>query len=256
MSGLLDYVPGNTFLHRLHPLSKLIFSFGLCLACFLTQNHWLVLGVIVCSLLQAALAGMLKPALAVLRALSKLSLLLFLAQVFFVRQGQIVLSLPLDIYITDQGLSFSCLFVLRLIAVTLPLFIMLSITRMSDLTNALTRLGLPYKYAFALTTAMRFIPLFGKEMSEIMEAQTARGVEFDSKNFCKKLKLILPLCLPLLLSSVRRIENSAIAAELRGFNVRKKDSGYKRYVLGRGDAAVLGALVLILAAVGLEHFYG
>jgi energy-coupling factor transport system permease protein len=251
MSGLLDYVPGNTFLHRLHPLSKLIFSFGLCLSCFLSQNHWLAAGVIACSLLQAALAGMLKPALSVLSALSKLSLLLFLAQVFFVRQGRIVLSLPLDIYITDQGLSFSCLFVLRLIAVTLPLFIMLSLTRMSDLANALTRLGISYKYAFALTAAMRFIPLFAKEMSEIMEAQTARGVEFDSKNFCKKLKLILPLCLPLLLSSVRRIESGAIAAELRGFNLRKRNSGYKRYPWGWGDAAVLGALILILAAAWL-----
>jgi energy-coupling factor transport system permease protein len=129
---------------------------------------------------------------------------------------------------------------------------MLSVTRMSDISNVLNRrLRIPYKYTFALTTAIRFIPLFAGEMEAIMEAQIARGVDFDTKNFFKKVRLLLPLCVPLLVSSVRRIEEGAISAELRGFNFRTPASGYKRYPPGWGDYAALLALAAIIAGAAL-----
>jgi energy-coupling factor transport system permease protein len=251
MKGFLDYVPGDSALHGLNPLTKLVVAFGLCTSCFLTQSHLLVIGVIALNLLQAASAGVLDRSVRMLTALVKLSVVLFIAQILFVRQGTVLLRLPLGIYVTDVGLSFSSLFVLRLIAATMPLAMMLSVTRMSDISNALVRtLNMPYKYTFVLTTAMRFIPLFADEMSEIMEAQIARGVEFDTKNFIKKIGLILPLCVPLLISSVRKIEGGAISAELRGFNLRTRTSGYKRYPFGAKDAAALAicALVITVAA--------
>lgn len=249
MKSFLDYVPGDSALHRLNPLTKLALAFGLCTSCFLTRNHALVVGVMLLNLFQAAIAGVLDRSLKMLSALVKLSVVLFLAQLFFVREGKILLALPFGLYITDAGLSFSLLFVLRLVAATMPLAMMLSITRMSDISNALVRgTGIPYKYAFVLTTAIRLIPLFADEMAEIMEAQIARGVEFDTKNFFKKLRLILPLCVPLLISSVRKIEDGAISAELRGFNLRNRNSGYKRYPFGVGDAAVLALCALVMAA--------
>jgi energy-coupling factor transport system permease protein len=108
-------------------------------------------------------------------------------------------------------------------------------------------LRVPYKYAFVLTTAMRFIPLFSEEMAAIVEAQTARGVEFDTKNFVKKIRLLMPLCVPLLISSVRRIEVGAISAELRGFNLRNRASGYKRYAFGVSDALSIAACCAVVA---------
>jgi energy-coupling factor transport system permease protein len=131
----------------------------------------------------------------------------------------------------------------------MPLTLMLSVTRMSDISNVLNRYpGIPYKYTFALTTAIRFIPLFSSEMEGIMEAQIARGVEFDTKNFFKKIRLILPLCVPLLISTVRKIEGGAISAELRGFNFRTRASGYKRYPFSAADAAFLLLCVLVITA--------
>jgi energy-coupling factor transport system permease protein len=125
---------------------------------------------------------------------------------------------------------------------------LLSVTPMSDIANALTKyLGIPYKYTFVLTTAIRFIPLFSEEMAGIMEAQISRGVEFDTRNFFKKLRLLLPLCVPLLISSVRKIEGGAISAELRGFNLRGRTSAYKRYPLSRKDAGVLALCLLVIA---------
>ena len=128
----------------------------------------------------------------------------------------------------------------------------LAVTRISDLANALVQvLHLPYKYAFTLTTAIRFIPQFLEEMGGIMEAQTARGVEFDTKNAFRKLGLMLPLCAPLLISSVRRSEATAVAAEVRGFRLRTRASGYKQYPFAPADLAVLLFSVLLIAGAVL-----
>lgn len=249
MTGLLDYLPGNSLLHRLNPLTKLILSFILCLSCFLTDRHLFVLGIIMANLGLAGLAGFIGRSLKILRSLIKLSLVLFVVQIFFIRQGRAILTLPFNLIITGRGLLFSLLFVLRLIAVTMPLGFLLSVTRMSDIANVLTRyLGIPYKYTFVLTTAIRFIPLFADEMTGIMEAQIARGVEFDTGNFFKKIRLLLPLCVPLLISSVRKIEGGAISAELRGFNLRGRNSGYKQYRFGPWDAVFLALSLLLIPA--------
>lgn len=249
MKGFLGYAEGNSVLHRLNPMTKLILAFGLCTSCFLTQNHAVVAVIALFNLCLGALAGISRRSFRMFVSLLKLSAILFLIQVFFVGQGNILLTLPFGLRVTDAGVSFSAILALRFMAATMPLSLMLSITRMSDISNVLVRyLRIPYKYAFVLTTAIRFIPLFAEEMTGIMEAQTARGVRFDAKNFFGKVRLLLPLCVPLLISSVRRIEVSAISAELRGFNLRNRSSGYKRYSFGARDAAALFVCLAIIAA--------
>lgn len=251
MGGFLDYSPGDSFLHRLNPLSKLFLSLMLCVSCFATDSPIFCLMIILLNIAMAAVAGILSRALSMLRTLVKFCTFLFLIQIFFIREGTILLSLPFNVYVTDKGFMFSLMMALRLIGATLPLALMLSITKMNDLSNVLVgTVGIPYKYAFSLTTAIRFIPVFTAEMAGIMEAQTARGVAFDTKNILKKIGLIFPLCVPLLITSVRKIEGAAISAELRGFNCRKRESGYKNYPFKAADIAVsLFGLSLILLGV-------
>ncbi len=86
------------------------------------------------------------------------------------------------------------------------------------------------------------------EMSGIMAAQTARGVEFDTGGFFKKMRLILPLCVPLLIISVRKIDGSAVSAEVRGFNLRTRDSGYKTYPIRTPDVLTMTFCAAIVAA--------
>ena len=108
-------------------------------------------------------------------------------------------------------------------------------------------LHVPYTYAFTFTTALRFVPVFTQEMNAIMEAQTARGVEFDTKNPFKKMTLMLPVCIPLLVTSVGKTDAIALAAEQRGFYLRTRESSYKRYPLRALDAAALACCVAIVA---------
>ena len=132
---------------------------------------------------------------------------------------------------------------------TLPLSVLISVTNLNDLSNTLVMvLHIPYKYAFTFTSAIRFIPVFSSEMSGIIESQKARGVDFEIKNPFKKFGMILPLCFPLLISSVRKIESTATAAELRGFYLRTSKSCTKSYPVKARDVIFIlisGALLAL-----------
>lgn len=250
MKGFLDYKPGDTVLHRLDPLTKLFLSICICASCFLAESPAFLAFLIGCDLLLGALGGVFGRAAGMLKGLLKLSAFLFVLQVLFVRSGNPLLSLP-PLVITDSGVLVGLRLVLRLIGATMPLALLLSVTQMSDLSGVLVqRLHVPYKYAFTLTTAIRFIPVFANSLSAIMEAQTARGVAFDTKNPFKKFGLILPLCMPLLISSVGRIHDTASAAEMRGFTLRTRESQSRRYTFGINDLfAALIAAALVAAGI-------
>ena len=133
-------------------------------------------------------------------------------------------------------------------AAAIPLFLVFYVTKMNDITNAVVKvLHVPYKYAFTFTSTIHFIPLFMNDMKGIMEAQTARGVEFDAGGIVRKVRLMVPLCVPLLVSSVRKTNSAAIAAEVRGFNLRGVASGYKEYPFAGYDVAVMAVAVALVA---------
>lgn len=251
MKGFLEYKSGNSIFHKMNPLTKLALSVVLCVMCIVSSNIFFVLGIIVINILIAAAAGIHKLAFTIISGILKMSVLIFILQVLFTGGGEVVFRIGSIIKVTDKGIYASVLLVLRLIATALPLSIMLSVTQMGDLSNVLvSKLHVPYKYAFAIITVIRFIPVFANEMAGIMESQTARGVEFDTKNLLRKVKLIIPLCVPLLISSVKRIDSTVMAAELRGFYRRKPGCGYKTYAFTVNDIfAVLICAVVITAGI-------
>ena len=248
MTDLFQYTAGDTVIHRLNPLTKIFLTIVICVAAFLTDNIFYLVFLLAFDMLIGVVGGVPRKALSLLKGLVKVSIFLFVLQVLFVRRGT-----PVFWIITDQGLLLAGKVVLRLMVACLPLALVLAVTQVSDLANAMVQvLHVPYAYAFTLTTAIRFIPQFMEEMSGIMEAQTARGVEFDTRNFVKKIGMILPLCAPLLISSVRQTDATAVAAEVRGFNLRTTQSGYKTYRFHLRDGlALLVCAGLIVGAVML-----
>ena len=240
MTNLFQYVPGNSVIHRMNPVTKIFLTIVICIAAFISGNLIFLAGLLAVDLLIGFIAGIPEKTLTIFKGLLKIAIFLFVLQILLVRDGT-----PVFWIITDQGLLTAAKVVLRLVIVCIPLALVLAVTRVTDLTNSLVQvLHVPYKYAFTLSTAIRFIPQFLEEMAGIMEAQTARGVAFDKARGLKKFSMILPLCAPLLISSVRRTDMTAAAAEVRGFRLRTRDSGYKQYPFTKLD---LGALVICLA---------
>ena len=233
MVNVIDYMPGDTLLHRLNPVVKLGLAAAIIVGIFLSDTYVALLGFLALTLALGAYAGVVNRLFSLLKLLIPLALIMLVLQLGF---------------ITDTGLITGSKACLRLLGVALPLILMLMVTKLNDLANACVEvLHVPYRYAFTFTTALRFVPVFGQEMNAIMEAQTARGVEYDTKNPIKKLKLMLPLCVPLLISSVGKTDATALAAEQRGFYLRTRASSYKRYPIKGLDIAVLIVSIALIA---------
>lgn len=244
MVNVIDYVPGATVLHRLNPVAKLALASGIIIATFLAASYPALVGLLVITLALGAYAGVFSRLASLLKVLLPFAAIMLVLQMIFVQGGERLVG-----FVTSDGLVTGSKACLRLLGVALPLVLVLTVTKLTDLANACVEiLHVPYRYAFAFTTALRFVPVFGQEMNAIMEAQTARGVEYDTKNPIKKLQLMLPLCIPLLISSVGKTDATALAAEQRGFYLRTRESSYKRYPLQALDfAAIAVAAALIVA---------
>ena len=242
MVNVIDYVPGTTLLHRLNPVAKLALAAAIIVATFLADSFAMLVGLLVLTLALGAYAGVLERLVGLLKLLVPLAVVMLLLQTAFMRSGEAVF-----LWMTGEGLVTGGKACLRLLGVALPLILMLTVTKLGDLANAcVEKLHVPYRYAFTFTTALRFVPVFSQEMNAIMEAQTARGVEYDTKNPIKKMRLMLPLCIPLLVSSVGKTDATALAAEQRGFYLRNRASSYKRYPFAAADIVVLVACVALI----------
>lgn len=254
MAGFLEYVPGKSFLHTMNPVAKLICALLISVACFCTSNALLLGLILVADFALAASCSMTKQALGLAKAVAIFSLILALIALLTTPTGAEIVQLPWG-YIGTGSIVAAVLIIVRLIACAVPLFLVMYVTKLNDLANACCKiLHVPYKYAFTFTSAIHFIPVFMNDMVGIMEAQTARGVEFDG-GFAKKLRLMVPLCVPLLVSSVRKTNSAAIATEVRGFNLRTRESGYKEYPFSAFDYGAIGVCILLVVVSLASNYF-
>lgn len=253
MDTVFSYVPGTSMLHRMNPVFTFLCAFLVCIAAAVSTNHLFVLALIVVQLLLSSTAGVFKKSMKLVLGLGSLALIVLVLQVVFVRTGT-VFAMFGPLMITSDGLLSGVFVVLKVVCMVLPLSLAFMVTPMNDLTNELvSKCHLPYKYAFTFTTAVRFIPLFMEEMSGIMEAQKARGVQFDTRNIARKFALMVPLTVPLLVSSVKKTDTIAIGAELRGFSLRGATSAYRQHgVSARDIVAVVVCVAVFAAAIALN----
>lgn len=247
MRKFLEYVPGTSFIHRMNPVAKLACALLISAACFCTANLAFIAAILVIDAALAVSCGMVREALGLARAVAAFSVLLALIALLTTPSGAVLVKLPWG-YVGTGSLMAALLIVMRLVACAVPLFLVMYVTKLTDLANAMVKIvRVPYRYAFTFTSAVHFIPVFMNDMAGIMEAQTARGVQFDG-GIVRRIRLMVPLCVPLLVSSVRKTNSAAIAAEVRGFNIRTRESGYKEYPFARIDVAALAFSVLLVAA--------
>ena len=224
MKGFLEYVPGTSLLHRMNPVAKLACAFLFAIACFCTSNLAFLACLLAAAFALAATCGMVRQTLGLAKAVLAFSLVLALVQALTTPAGVPLVALPWG-FIGTGSLRAALTTIVRLVAAAIPLFIVFYVTKMNDLTNASVKvLHVPYKYAFAFTSTVRFIPVFMNDMAGIMEAQTARGVEFDG-SVAKKIRLMIPLWVTL----------------------RTRESGYKEYPFACRDGAALVATAAVFA---------
>ena len=130
-----------------------------------------------------------------------------------------------------------------------PMAIMLIITtNHSEFAASLNRVGVNYSIAYAVSLALRYIPDVQRDFESISQAQQARGVELSRKvSWVKRLKGVSRILLPLVFSSLDRIDVISHAMELRSFGKYKKRTWYSYRPFTRTDIIVLLAAAVLFA---------
>ncbi|MCM1524638.1 MAG: energy-coupling factor transporter transmembrane protein EcfT, partial [Ruminococcus sp.] len=161
------------------------------------------------------------------------------------------------IRITDQGLIMSGYMIIRIIALICGSSLLTYTTSPIVLTDAieqmlapLSRLKFPtHELAMMMTIALRFIPTLLEETDKIISAQKARGADMESGTLLQRAKALVPVLIPLFVSSFRRAEELALAMECRCYNGGEGRTKLKTLVSGGKDYAALGISLLFLCAV-------
>jgi energy-coupling factor transport system permease protein len=212
----LRYIQGDSYLHRTYPLVKLIWVFGVAAGLFLFQTP-LSGGVMLLAVLVLALVGgkiPLREIIGSAKLIFGLGILLMIFH-FFVDPGTTVAQIgPLTI--TDGGLYQGPIFFFRLSVVVLSSFLLIWTTDSRDLMVSLTQAGIPYRYAFAVFLALRFLPLIQREVDSVRAAHAIRGQAARS-NLGHRFKLWQRYMFTILVNGLRKAEATAAALDCRAF---------------------------------------
>ena len=142
-----------------------------------------------------------------------------------------------------------------MLAMTIVFIILLTTTRLQDLTAALVKqIHIPYEYAFMFTAALRFVPDFIAESRTVQEAQACRGLSTKG-NILKKCIHYMGVVQPLMLKSLGRSETMALSLELRGFG--NNEHSFMTNVRPAGcDYAVMALFIGLSVLVVYMRIYG
>ncbi len=249
MHGSTIYVDGSSGLHQLHPLTKLAFTL-LCIVIAAASPDilWLLAAFAFLLMPVALWGGLLRPFVQSCAAVViPFAISLVLIQGFFAPGNDVLFEVGRFAF-TQQGALAGLTMAARiLVAFGGALLLMLS-TRPDHLMLGMTQRGVPQNLAFIILTVLQIFPRFQERAATILNAQQARGLEVQT-DLIGRLRLLVPLVGPLVLSSIVDVEERAMALEARAFSrVGAKTS---LLVLRNTPAQSLMRWAMLLATVGL-----
>ena len=260
-----QYFPGSSLLHRADPRTKLIFAVFYVVVLFFCKSAASFAFALVYTAVLIVLSGL--PARAVLRSVKPLLFVILFTAVInlFWTGGETPLIEWKFIHIYREGVIFAVFMAVRIVLLVVGMSVILSYTTtpiaMTDGIEALfaplAKIGLPvHDFAMMMTIAMRFIPTLIEETGKIMDAQKARGADFETGNIFRRAKALIPILVPLFVSAFRRADELATAMECRCYHGGKGRTKLKQLHFRTGDIVALLVGLLVLAGVIVLRCFG
>ncbi len=256
------YFPGESFIHKLDPRTKLI-SLFLLMSGLLFAYHYVSLVCYFVLTVVLLYVSKLPPRLVLgnLKPFIWLLVLTLLIHVFST-PGTPFYSLPFfHLTITGEGIRLGLVFSMRL-ALLVVFAALLTLTAspieitdaLEKLLSPLKRLGVPvHELVMMLTLSLRFIPTLLQEAIQLKNAQVSRGARFDG-NLIQRARSAIPLVLPLFISAFRRADDLALAMDSRCYAGGSQRTSLKRLKYNQSDYAVLlGSLITVIGLFCLER---
>lgn len=218
-----QYYPVKSVIHKIDPRVKILLLIVYLVIIFLADN-FISLGFLLLSIIFTVILSKVpfKTILRSIRAIIFIVIFTSLINVFFNTSGTPLLELGF-IKITDKGISSAIFVAIRVFMFVVISSLLTYTTTPTNLTDAIEKLLSPLKLihvdvhsiAMMMTIALRFIPTLIEEVDKITNAQKARGADIESGGIGKRIKAIIPILIPLFISSFRSASDLAFAMECR-----------------------------------------
>jgi energy-coupling factor transport system permease protein len=244
----LRYIERNSIMHRLYPLTKLAWVFVVAIGLFLyrePRSGAIMLGVVMAMALVVSRVP-LRTFIGSSKLIFGLGIILMVFH-FFADPGEPVYRLG-PLVITDGGLHEGPIFFFRLSVVVLASFVLIWTTDTRDLMVSLAKAGIPYRYAFAVFLALRFLPLVQREVDAVQSAHAIRGRAARS-GLTHRFKLWQRYMFTVLVNGLRKAEMTATALECRGFGAYPDRTYVKDIEFKTGSLMLIVVFVLLQAAL-------
>ena len=253
------FVPGDSFVHRLDPRSKLSFVILFVIAVFMANNavtYGLLLGfslfvIYVSRIRLYFIINGLKPILFLI-------VFTFLMHLFLNKEGTLLIDWKI-IKIYEEGVRQGFFISIRFLVLVLITSILtlttspISITDvMEDLLGPFKRFKLPvHELALMMSISLRFIPTLMDETDKILKAQLARGSDISTGSIKERIRAVVPLLVPLFVSAFKRAEELAIAMEVRGYRGGEGRTRYRQLRWGWRDTVTMFLLAALICTLYL-----
>lgn len=268
--GIGQFVPGDSFLHRLDPRFKLVLGVALAAAALIVQSLSALLLLFAAVTFTLVITGL--PARLAFAALKPVVLFLFLVALIQVlavphlREDARILWEWRFVVITDRSLLAGVLLMGRFVVVVLGASLFSFTTTTTQLVHGtehllrpLQRVGFPaHELALIVHICLRFVPILAGELERLMKAQASRGADFGGGgrfSLVRRYRKLIPLFVPLVNLSLEHAYTLVEAMEARCYLGGKGRSALIRLKAGWPDAGVLAAGLLLCCAALLLGRY-
>ena len=253
---VLNYLDRDSMVHKMTGTTKLAFFLLFTFASMITYNIWVLLGLFAVSFVAFKLSKIKYREVRFMMLFMLVFLLLNNLFIFLFDPNHgtnlygtrhVLCHLFWRYDVTAEQLFYMLNISLKYF-VALPVAILfISATNPSEFAASLNSIGISYKVGYSVAIALRYIPDIQRDYHSISQAQQARGVELGkNEHFFSRLKNSVNILLPLILTSLNRIDTISNAMELRGFGKNKKRTWYTRRPFATRDFAALGLGVVLL----------
>lgn len=253
-----QYYPAESVIHSLDARFKLVITIAYIVAIFLVKEFvGFILPVVFLAISLLLSKVLLKAVLKTLKPIVILVIITALLNLLFYQTGNIIWQWWI-IKIRDEALKFSLFMAVRLILLVMGSSVLTLTTQPVELTDGLESLLTPLKWirfpvhelALIMSIALRFIPTLLDESDRIIRAQKARGADFDTGNVFKRAKALIPILIPLLVSSFRRADELADAMDARCYSGGKNRTKYKKFTVTVNDfTSLIFTTALIISII-------
>lgn len=253
------YVPGQSVIHRMDPRSKLAMLFLFICIVFIANNTitYSLLGLFTFGIIFSSKIRFRFIVIGLLPVLWLVIFTLFL-HLFLTKDGNLLFEFGF-IKVYEEGVRQGIFISMRFLFLILMTSMLTLTTTPIEITDGLESLLKPLKalkfpvheMALMMSISLRFIPTLMQETDKIMKAQMARGVDFSSGPLKERINAIVPLLIPLFISSFKRAEELAIAMEARGYRGGIGRTKYRQLQWKMRDTLLLLSLLILAIALFL-----